>query len=155
MAADYLKILAALDQGMAAFNAANPVTVFQPDGVAYFYNNAAMDTVWENTHYEPIVGKPHQEIDLLPAGSMQPAKGADGVSYESGIYQISLWYPRDEGAGPALSRAQLLRSYFKRNTLLSYSGTTVNVEQVPSIGPPRKNADWYGRVVSVPYFLYS
>jgi hypothetical protein len=150
---DYKAVLAALDKGMEAFNAANLFT-YSYNGVPV-YAAAQMDLVMENMRYVPTVGRPYQETALLPADTAQPAMGNDGVSLEKGVYQVSLHFPRDEGAGDVLGRAQLIRQFFKRNTLLSYNGTTVSVERVPSISPPRIGPDWYSRFVSIPYFIYS
>lgn len=155
MAADYFRILDALDEGMKAFNAANPVTLLGPDGISYIYNNAAMDVAWENVRYEPQIGRPYQDIHLLSNETQQPGNGADGVSFDQGIYQIGLYYPRDEGAGAAIGRADLLRRFFKRSTVLTSGGVSVQVERTPSLSGPIIGPDWYKRVVSIYYFLYS
>lgn len=147
--ANYLDISAALDKALDAFNTANPVTVSGQ------YSNQPMDIAWENQRYEPVVGRPWQEATVLPAQTTQPGNGVNGVRYDSGIYQVTLYYPRDEGAGGAAGRADLLRSYFKRGTSLSHNGVTVLVERTPSISPARISASWYQLVVSIPYFIYS
>lgn len=146
--ADYLKIRAAFDNAMVAFNVANPVTVGP-------YVNEAMDIAMENERYDPTAARPWQEIYLLPATSQQPGLGADGVSFDTGIYQITLNFPRDEGPGAAAGRADLLRSYFRRSLILTFSGVSVMVERTPSISPATISDSWYKLVVSVPYFIYS
>lgn len=154
MAASYLSILAALDSGLKTFNDANLVVLMGVDGLP-IYNNTPMDVAWENTRYVPQIGRPYQEPTLLSNDTLQPGNGVSGTTYDHGFYQISLFYPRDEGAGAALGRADLLRSFFKRGVVLSSGGVTVQVEHTPSISGPMNSPDWYKRAVSVPYFLYS
>jgi hypothetical protein len=93
-------IRSALEQQFNAFNAANPVTI---DGV---YDDEEMDVVRENTAYMPQIGRPYQRTHLLPADTQQPEKGGNGVTLESGIFQIDLNYPVGGGAGDAAARAQ-------------------------------------------------
>lgn len=142
--ADYLKIRLALEQGFEAFNAANLVA------------GAQMPIAYENQRYDRVVGVAYQELHLLPATSSQPGNGPNGRMYDTGVFQVSLYYPRDEGPGAAAGRADLLRTYFKRGgTPLSFGGVTVSVERTPSISPARIQDDWYVLVVSIPYFIYS
>lgn len=150
---NYRDILAALDKGMKAFNDANLIT-FNYNGVVV-YNNAVMDVAWENTRYEPTIGRPYQEIFLLSGDTKQTAQGASGTNFDVGVYQIDLHYPRDEGAGDLIGRADLIRQYFQRSRLLQNNGVKINVEQTPSLSPPRTGPQWYTRSVSVPYFLYT
>lgn len=151
---DVLRILDAFDEALKAFNAANPVTVLAPDG-SYIYNNQQMDIAFENTRYVPTVGRPYQETHLLTNQTIQSGNGENGTTYDSGFYQISLYYPRDEGAGAALGRADLLRQFFTRGRVVTSGGVTVRVEHTPSISLPQYTDAWYRRVVSVPYFIYS
>ena len=153
--ADYVTIRAALEKGLDAFNNANPLTFLAPDGVTPVYNNQVMDIAWENTSYVPEVGRPYQEVALLPAVTQQPGNGYDGTRFDSGVFQISLYYPRDGGAGDAAGRADLLRNYFTRRLQLSHNGVYVQVERTPSISPAMTSDSWYKLVVSVPYFIYS
>jgi hypothetical protein len=141
-------IRSALEQQFNAFNAANPVTI---DGV---YDDEEMDVVRENTAYMPQIGRPYQRTHLLPADTQQPEKGGNGVTLESGIFQIDLNYPVGGGAGDAAARAHLVRQYFKRTSVISFNGVTVQVREVPSIKPASTGSDWYKLVVSVPYFVY-
>ena len=150
---NYIDIFAALNGGLAAFNAANLIT-YSYNGLSV-YAAAQIDTAWENTRYDPIIGRPYQEVFILPGGRRQTSAGHNGTVFDVGIYQIDLHYPRDEGAGDLIGRADLLCQYFTRSRLLSYNGVTVQVEHAPSISPPRTRPDWYTRSVSVPYFLYS
>jgi hypothetical protein len=155
MAADPQLIRAALDQGLEAFNIANPVTIVKSDGTGNWYTSEPMDVANENARYDPQVGKPYQEAFLLPGTTTQPGNGVQGTTYDKGVYQVTLYYPRDEGAGDAAARAGLLRGYFDRSRLLTHGGITVSVRDTPSISPARTEPDWYKLVVSIPYYLYS
>ena len=147
--ANYLNILVALQQAVKAFNDANPVTISGQ------YANEPLDLVFENERYVPVIGRPYMEVTLLPGATQQPGNGVDGTEYDTGVLHVDLFYPRDEGAGPALGRAQLLRGWFKRSTLVSHGGTVVRLPSRASIAPGMNNEAWHKRVVTIPYFLYS
>lgn len=150
---NYIDILAALNGGLATFNAANLFS-YSYNGAA-IYTSEQMDTAWENTRYDPIIGRPYQEPYVLTGGRRQTASGHRGTVFDVGVFQIDLHFPRDEGAGDLIGRADLLCQYFIRSRILSYNGVTVQVEHAPSLSPPRTRPDWYTRSVSVPFFLYS
>lgn len=151
--ADYQKILAALDSGLKAFAVANPLTFSYLGAVVY--NAEAMDIAWENVSYTPKIGRPYLEVFLLPADSVQAGNGQTKATLEKGVYQVGVWFPRDEGAGAAIGRADLLRQYFDRSRQLSFGGVSVQVERTPSLSPAAIGADWYTRYVSIPFFTYS
>lgn len=138
-----LLIGAAFDSAMKVFNAANLV------------NGQQVDLVFENERYVPTVGTPYQETFLLPALTQQRGQGVNGTKKYTGIYQVTLNYPRDEGAGAAAGRADLLCAYFSRSAQLSQGGVSPQVEGEPSVSPARITNDWYILVVSIPYFIYS
>lgn len=145
---DYEKILIALQQSLAAFNAATLIT-YGP------YVAGVIDQAYENEPYEPTVGRPYQFATLLPGETQQPGNGPTGTELDVGIFQVDLYFPRDEGAGPALGRAQLLRAWFARGRLVTYGGTSVKITRRASLGPGMSDPTWHKRVVSIPYFLYS
>jgi len=96
-------------------------------------------TVHENEAYSPAVGTPYQEAYVLPA---QPDNIEIGPGYvEQGIYQANLFYPKDKGAGAAITQAALIRAHFPFGASFSSGGVTVNIIATPEIGPARPEDD--------------
>jgi hypothetical protein len=83
-----------------------------------------------------------QEVYLLFAEPDNPTMG-DGHYRQSGIMQITLRYPLNEGSEPAALRAELLRLAFHRGLSVSADGVTTHVHKTPEIGEGRKvNGKW-------------
>jgi hypothetical protein len=111
----------------------------------------AIDTVWENTAYTPILGTPYQRVFLLPSEPENPEVGAK-FTRERGILQITLVYPLRAGPEAAAARAELIRAAFKRGTSLVSGGVTVIIERTPEVAPAMFEPDVYTLPVRVRYF---
>ena len=98
---------------------------------------------WQNVGYTPVTGTPYQACFLLPAIPSNPTLG-DGFYREQGIFQVSLFYPLLAGAQAAEARAQLIRTTFKRGTVMISGSVSVLVDTTPEIGQGRANDDrWH------------
>lgn len=111
----------------------------------------ALATAWENAAYTPVAGTPYQRVFMLPAGPENPSFG-DGFRREYGLLQISLCYPLQTGPVAAATRAELIRTTFKRGASFTSSGVTVITEKTPDIAPGFYEADRYVLPVRVRYF---
>lgn len=101
----------------------------------------ALATAYENVPYTPVVNTPYQAPFLLPA---QPANPEIGPGYtEQGIFQVSLFYPKDKGPKDALARAALIRSTFPFAASFASGAVTVNIIATPEIAPARVEEDRY------------
>jgi hypothetical protein len=103
---------------------------------------------YENSLYTPTSGTAYQRLTLLP---QRPGNEEIGPNYtQEGDLQIDLFYPAD-GSGPAAAqtRAELIRSTFKRGNPYSSGGVTVTVMLTPEIGAAYVEADRF----VVPVFL--
>lgn len=103
----------------------------------------ALAIAWQNVGYTPVTGTPYQACFLLPAIPSNPTLG-DGFYREQGIFQISLFYPLLTGAQDAETRAQLIRTAFKRGTAMTSGSVSVLVDTTPEIGQGRADDDrWH------------
>lgn len=101
----------------------------------------ALATAYENAPYTPVVGTAYQAVFLLPA---QPDNPEIGPGYtERGIFQVSLFYPKDAGPAPALARAALIRAKFPFAASFVSGTTTVNITATPEVAPARIEDDRY------------
>lgn len=99
----------------------------------------AIATAWENTSYTPVAGTPYQQVFLLTA---EPANIEIGPGYiDRGIFQVSLFYPKDKGSQDAIARAELIRSTFPFGASFTSGTVTVNIIATPEIGPARPEDD--------------
>lgn len=108
-----LKVRAALE---SALNAMSP----------------ALATAWENVPFTPTVGTPYQDVFIQFNEPENPV--FDEGYRENGILQINLRYPKGTGSKDAATRAELIRSTFKRGYSFSASGVTVTINRTPEIG---------------------
>lgn len=112
----------------------------------------ALATQWENTVYVPVDGTPYQRVYLLAAQPDNPEMG--GHVTERGFLQISLCYPLDAGPNAAMTRAELIRSTFKRGDAFTASGITTQIERTPEIAPAMIEEDRYVLPVRVRFFAH-
>lgn len=108
-------------------------------------------TAWENVGYTPVDGTPYQAAYVMPATPGNPTFG-DDYYQEQGIFQISLFYPLDEGTAAAEARAQLIRTTFKRGTSMASGSVTVRIDKTPEIGLGRVDGDRWHIPVKVRWF---
>lgn len=88
---------------------------------------------WEGVAFKPLVGVPYQQVTMLPA---EPENITYGSGYrESGIFQVVLNYPPNEGTGDITARAEMIRAAFPRGASFTADGLTVNVRRTPQILP--------------------
>jgi hypothetical protein len=103
----------------------------------------ALSTEWQNVPFTPVTGTAYQKAYLLPATPENPTLG-DGFYREYGIFQVSLFYPIQTGSAAAEARAQLIRTAFKRGTVMTSGSVKVLVDRTPEIGQGRRDEDrWH------------
>lgn len=106
---------------------------------------------WENVPFTPIVGVPYAAAYVMPATPDNPTMG-DDYYREQGIFQVSLFYPLQAGAGIAAARAQLIRTAFKRGTSIVSGTVTVRISRTPEIGQGRVDSDRWHLPVKIQWF---
>jgi hypothetical protein len=127
----------------------------QAIGVALLERLAAMTpalpTEYENKTFDPVAGEPYQKEHLLMAAPDNAMFGS--YHRERGIYQVTLCYPLDSGAGEASEQADAVQAWFKRGTTLPLDGNNIlTVHRTPAIGSGFKDKDRWCVPVSIPFF---
>ena len=108
----------------------------------------SLATAWENVAFAPPVATtPYQKAFVLFA---EPDNSEYGATYrEQGIFQVSLMYPLQAGAGAAAARAELLRATFRRGASFSNGGETVIVTRTPEISNGLVDGDRWMQAVKI------
>jgi hypothetical protein len=106
-------------------------------------------TAFENVPFKPDVA-PWQRVNLLPAKTLNPTFGS-AHKRETGVLQVTLYYPQNVGAASALARAETLRAGFPRGLSLVQGNVSVLIDEAPYIGPAANDGVWYQVPVSFPY----
>lgn len=108
----------------------------------------ALSTAWQNVPFTPISGTPYQRATLLFA---TPDNQEFGASFqEQGFLQIDLFYPQSAGSKAAESRAELIRSIFKRGASFS----SIRIIATPEIKPAYNDGDRFVIPVRVRFNTY-
>jgi hypothetical protein len=111
----------------------------------------ALSTAYENVSFSPVTGTAYQACYTLRATPDNPTMG-DGFYRELGIFQVSLFYPAQNGSGAAETRAGLIREAFKRGISMISGSTTVRVARTPEIGAGRIDGDRWHVPVKIQWF---
>lgn len=99
-------------------------------------------TAFENRAFEPRNDQAYQRVAFLLA---RPDNRENNAAFvQRGLMQVTLCFPANAGAGPALQRAEQLRAAFPRGTSLEADGgLQVIVDETAEIGPAQIEADRY------------
>jgi len=113
-----------------------------------------LQTAWENSRYKPVDGTAWQKINLLPLEPENPTFGTTALIFESGIFQVTLFFPEFAGPNDAIDRAILIKDLFSRGLTLASGAVTVKIYKTPAISPAMHNDGWYVLPVSIFYYSY-
>lgn len=110
----------------------------------------SLATAWENVAFvPPAPSVAYQRAFLLPA---TPLNSAWGPSHqELGIFQVTLCYPPQTGAGASSARAELIRTTFRRGISFLNSGVTVTILKTPEVGSGTFDGDRFTVPVKIRY----
>lgn len=112
----------------------------------------ALATAWENAKFTPTEGTPYQRVSLLFAEPDNIEYGS--VFRQNGIMQVSLFYPLLTGTSTASTRAELLRSTFKRGNTYTSGSVKVNISNTPAIKQGRVDGDRWMIPVDIRFFSH-
>lgn len=110
-----------------------------------------LKTIFENSDYVAVTGTAYQMTNILSIEPENPTFG-DGFRRERGIFQISLMYPLNAGAGAAVTQAELIRQKFYRGATFVSGGVTVTIERTPEIGAGYVDLDRWRIPVKVRWY---
>jgi len=98
----------------------------------------SLETAWENVPFSPSAA-PYQAAYLMPNTPENIEYGPTFI--QSGIFQVSLFYPLQVGASAAMARAELIRTAFARGSSFLNSGITVRIMRTPEVGAGTVDGD--------------
>jgi len=108
-----------------------------------------IETSYEGVKYTPKSGTPYQDVGLLTGSS--DTFGMGTIEVGSGIFQVGLYYPSHKGTFDIETKANEIKTHFKRGTKLIFDGTCVEITQVPDVRNLGTINDRIIRVVSIYY----
>lgn len=109
-------------------------------------------TAWENADFQPTVGTEYQQVHVLFG---EPGNIEFGPLFRQvGVMQISLFYPLKTGTLAAQTRAELIRSTFKRGNSYSNSGITVTINKTPNIKAGTRDDDRWMIPIDIEFFAH-
>lgn len=92
---------------------------------AYVDGSFALDTAYENRTFTKPASGPFAEVYILPNQPTVDTLGDAGRDLHTGILQINLNYPRNQGDGAILTKADAIRNYYEAGTRFSHEGQEV------------------------------
>ena len=107
-------------------------------------------TAYENDKFKPTNGTDYQECALLPANPDNAVMGS-GFYQELGVFQVVLKYRLGIGSKDIQTRAEAIRTHFKRGTTMLQDGITVIVKNTPAIASGFRDGDRWCVPVSISY----
>lgn len=110
----------------------------------------SISTAYENADFTPVNGVAYQRANLLPAAPDNSSMG-DKYYRELGVFQVTLYYPVSTGPKDAYTRAESVKTLFKRGTTLTQGGVDVTIIFTPTINPAFYSDDRYCLPISIYY----
>ena len=89
----------------------------------------ALATAWENAPFTPTQGTAYQRV-FLKGVTDNPTLGGNHYRI-NGYMQVSLYYPLQTGSSAASTRAELIKTTFKRGYSFTSGGVTVIIDKTP------------------------
>lgn len=107
----------------------------------------------ENSTSVPDISTPFLAGTLLPVQPIQLELGPSGTNLHEGIYQISIYYPKDSGTGNINRKADEIALVFKSGVNFEWLTTCVRINSIGR-GPLRINKGWAVLDLSVDWSSY-
>lgn len=110
-------------------------------------------TAWPNIKYEPVQGRLWIRPTHLPASTFAATIGA-GTDLNTGLYQIDIFGPADEGKNEAQVISDTLADLFERDTVITYNSRTVIVKNTSQRYVDTSDG-WFHLAVDVEYYSFT
>lgn len=107
----------------------------------------------ENSTAVPDISEPFLTGTLLPVQPAQSELGPAGTDLHEGIYQISIYYPKDTGSASLNRKADEIVTVFKSGVNFEWLSICVRINNVGR-GPLRINKGWVILDLSVDWQSY-
>ena len=109
--------------------------------------------VFPNQPYTPDPNTPYMAYFLLPNQPSASTLGSDGLDVHTGVFQISLFYPKSTGDIELLKAADEIETVYQQYVRGAYlSSGSVNV-RITSVGLGNTSADsaWFFAPININY----
>ena len=110
----------------------------------------ALDTAAENMNYTPTTGTPYQQLTMVP-GEPDNSSIGQGHYIEVGVFMVTLCYPKNTGSSACRTRAEAIRTLFKRGTTMTIDGIRVIVYRTPKVSKGYVDGDRFCIPVTITY----
>lgn len=107
---------------------------------------------WSNRTFVPKKGTSYLGAEMAGRNRAPQGFGADGVQMWNGIYQVSVFVPRDSGDREQAIMANKVLAAFPRGLNLSLSGGKPLIIEYSSAPPPVVSNDWSLQPVLISWF---
>lgn len=108
-----------------------------------------LPVAWPNVDFKPGQGG-YLKPSWLPADTVMSAV-AQGTHQARGVFQVSVYWPEDDGLTAPLEVAGAVAAHFAKGTKLDRQGVRVRVENPPSVAAALQETGWLQVPVTVPY----
>jgi hypothetical protein len=99
----------------------------------------SLSTAWQNVAFTPANGTAYQRVEWMFA---RPTNNEFGANYrQDAICQVTLCYPAGLGPAAIETRAELLKTTFKRGLSFTSGGVTVVSSDTPEMMPAYIDGD--------------
>lgn len=104
----------------------------------------AASVAWENRAFTPTPGARWYDAHVLTGKPVAVALSADADNRHVGIFHVNVFDPAGAGDGATTAEAERIAACFKRGTVLTYSGVTVNIVSAHiERGLPQADPAWF------------
>jgi len=105
-------------------------------------NTLSLPTSWENRKFSAVKGTLWIRPTFIPGQSKAAAIGVNAQDRITGIYQVDVFAPADDGVFTGGQQVNVIETAFKRGTSLVFGGVTVKINKVWR-STARPEPDWY------------
>jgi hypothetical protein len=107
---------------------------------------------WPGLDFQPAIGTPYLRPSFLSVPTVQATLGLAGFNRYSGILQVSVFHPINQGIIAPTEIAAAVAAHFKRGTSMAQGGVTVRVEAPPTVNTALTEDGWHHTPVSISWF---
>ena len=107
----------------------------------------------ENSAFEPDISIPFLTGTILPIQPIQAELGSTGAFLHEGIYQVSVYYPKDNGSAELNRKADEIAAVFKSGVTFEWEATCVRINNIGR-NPLRINKGWAILDLSIDWSSY-
>ncbi len=110
----------------------------------------AMPVAFPNVNYEPDPAG-YLSVSHIPTETNQIDLGDTGQNRFTGVFQVSVHWPRGQGEVKAQERAASVSAHFKRGTDISQDGLAIRIISPPNVAAAIYEDEFVQLPVSISY----